>query len=103
MIRKEAPATHPGLDDRKVAVTFELPATLWANQVAVVGEFNDWDPATDLLAQDRDGTWRLSLQLDRDKRYEFRYLLDGVEWFNDWAADDFVPNRSGGFNSVIRT
>jgi len=84
-------------------VTFELPATLWAGDVAVVGEFNGWNPHSHRLAQDRDGAWRLSLELEPGRRYEFRYLVDGREWANDWAADDYVPNRSGGFNSVLRT
>ena len=43
------------------------------------------------------------MQLDRHRRYQFRYLLNGTQWFNDWAADDYVPNRSGGFNSVVST
>ena len=103
MIRKRPSAGSVAPDNGKVAVTFELPATLWADQVAVVGEFNDWDPAASRLAQDRDGAWRVSLELDRNRRYEFRYLLNGAEWLNEWSADEYVPNRSGGFNSVIRT
>lgn len=101
MIRKSTLQAGAGLREGRVAVTFELPATLLATEVAVVGEFNDWNPRTHRLAQDHDGAWRLSLELQRGRRYEFRYLVDGREWVNDWAADDYVPNRSGGFNSVL--
>ena len=80
-----------------------MPATLWADQVAVVGEFNDWDPSAHLLSQSRDGTWKVSLALDKHRRYEFRYLLNGTDWLNEWSADEYVPNRSGGFNAVLRT
>lgn len=97
MFRKEKPAGD------RVSVTFELPASLWASEVAVVGEFNGWDPRSHRLAQGPDGTWRLSLDLEGGRRYEFRYLVNGKSWANDWAADDYVPNRSGGFNSVLRT
>ena len=103
MIKKNTLPKGPSLPDDKVSVTFELPATVWAKQVAVVGEFNGWDPTAHLLRQERDGTWRLSVQLDRHRRYQFRYLLNGTQWLNDWAADDYVPNRSGGFNSVVST
>lgn len=103
MIRKERGTSHAGARQGKVAVVFELPATLWADEVAVVGEFNGWDPAAHRLLQDRDGTWRLSVELERNRKYEFRYLLNGAEWVNEWSADDYVPNRSGGFNSVVTT
>lgn len=103
MIKKDTSPGGASSHNDKVSVTFELPATVWANQVAVVGEFNGWDPTAHPLQQERDGTWRLSVQLDRHRRYQFRYLLNGTQWFNDWAADDYVPNRSGGFNSVVST
>ncbi len=99
MIRKETTSPAKG----RVAVTFELPATLWAHEVALVGEFNGWNPCSHRLAQGYDGAWRLAVELERGRRYEFRYLVDGREWANDWAADDYVPNRSGGFNSVVKT
>lgn len=103
MIRKEMSEAPVAAQGERVRVTFELPATLWAGKVAVVGEFNGWNPSSHLLAQGHDGAWRLSVEMERGRHYEFRYLVDGREWANDWSADDYVPNRSGGFNSVLRT
>lgn len=103
MIRKVTPHSGVEPDDGKVAVTFELPATVWASEVAVVGEFNGWDPTVHRLVQQPDGSWRLSLQLDRHQTYQFRYLVDRSAWLNDWWADEYVPTRSGGFISVLRT
>jgi len=94
-----------GADSRsgRVTVAFELPATLWAEQVALVGEFNGWNPTASPLARDSQGAWRVSLELECNRRYEFGYLLNGTEWLDDWSADECVPNRSGGFRSVLHT
>ena len=74
-----------------------------AEEVAVVGEFNDWDPTVHRLLQDRDGTWRLSVELERGQRYRFRYLADRREWINEGSADEYEPTRSGGINAVLCT
>ena len=44
-------------------VVFELPASLWANRVSVVGDFNQWCPHQTLLTQERDGAWHAALDL----------------------------------------
>jgi 1,4-alpha-glucan branching enzyme len=103
MIRKQTSPGNIEANARKVAVTFELPATIGAVAVAVVGEFNGWDPAAHPLAQGPDGTWRRSLELNRHQSYQFGYLVNGTTWLADWFADGYVPNRSGGFNSVVNT
>lgn len=36
----------PSPKPNHVRVTFELPASLWAHQVFLVGDFNGWGPAT---------------------------------------------------------
>lgn len=99
MIHKE-PSDRPG----KVRVTFELPASIWADRVHLCGDFNNWSQTDTPLHQSRlDGTWRVTLELDAGKRYEFRYLINGSEWHNDWSADGYVPNDHGGDNSVVET
>ena len=97
MINKESTAKE-GL----VRVTFELPPTIWADRVNLVGEFNAWDTAATPLRQLRAGaTWRVTLELQPDRRYRFRYLIDGKEWLNDWHADDFVENPYASDDSVV--
>jgi len=85
----------------QVAVTFRLPASVNAASIAVVGDFNAWDPGQDLLRRQADGTWRHTVTLHAGRRYRFRYLLDGYRWENDWAADDYVANDAGGTDSVV--
>jgi 1,4-alpha-glucan branching enzyme len=85
-------------------VTFELPASFWAGQVYVVGEFNDWDQQrTPMRQTGPDGAWRVTLELAAGSEYEFRYLIDGETWHTDDTADSFVTNEYGSDNSVVRT
>ena len=46
-------------DGENVRVTFELPSSLWAERVNLVGSFNDWDTAKDAMTQSR-ATGRVS-------------------------------------------
>lgn len=88
----------------KVEVTFELPSSIWADQVHLCGDFNGWSKTATPLRQSRaDGMWRVTVELDAGQRYEFRYLVNGTDWHNDWNADGHVSNPHGGDNSVVDT
>ncbi len=95
----KTPSTKPD----KVWVTFQLPATIWAETVHLVGDFNDWSRHSHPLRRAESGMWEISLELPRERSYQFRYLIDGAHWQNDWNADRYVPNPFGGDNSVIET
>src|SRR5713226_2368987 len=88
---------------QRVRVTFELPGSLWATTIALVGDFNDWDPQRDFLRQRMDGAWTVSIELPAGHAYQFRYLLDGKDWCNDWHADGQSANAHGAINSVVVT
>lgn len=85
-----------------VAVSFELPSTMWAERVNLVGEFNDWDTtATPMTRTRSDANWRVTVELKKGQQYRFRYLVDGKEWLNDWHADDHRENPYGSYDSVV--
>lgn len=84
-----------------VLVQFELPACLWADHIFVVGEFNNWERNSLPMTQDRDGVWKLMLDLPAGRSYEFRYLVDD-RWLTDGYADGVVTNPYGTQNSVIQ-
>jgi 1,4-alpha-glucan branching enzyme len=92
--------THARTDGR-ILVTFELPGSIWAAQVHLVGDFNEWNPTSHPLRQRRGGDWTITLELPANRRYEFRYLLDGTAWVNDDHADDYVLGLHGDDNSVV--
>jgi len=94
----------PAKDAHKVLVRFELPSAIWADSVSLVGDFNNWDHGAHPMARDRgDATWYAVLELEREREYQFRYLVNGAEWHNDWKADGYAPNPYGGTNSVVST
>jgi 1,4-alpha-glucan branching enzyme len=85
-----------------VVVTFSLPVARQAGRVYLVGDFNGWSESATPMSQTRNG-WETTLSLPRGHSYEYRYLVDGTTWLNDWNADHYVPNDLGGDNSVILT
>jgi len=85
-------------------VSFEIPkdAVKNANKISLVGDFNSWDSAATPMTKRKNGTFASTLDLAPGKEYQFRYLIDGELWENDWAADKYVPNAYGDAeNSVV--
>ena len=50
-----------------------------------------------------DGVWQTVIELEPNRAYEFRYVMNEDDWVNDTAADRQVPNPFGGENSVALT
>ena len=84
-------------------VTFTLPEAIQAERACLVGEFNDWDAAATPMTRGEDGIYRATLDLEPGREYQFRYLVDGERWHNDWQADAYVPNGFGEDNGVVVT
>lgn len=84
-------------------VTFYAPASIEANTVHLVGDFNQWEETVTEMKKLKDGRFSVTLELDTNKEYQFRYLINGSEWHNDWEADKYVPNPFSGDNSVVTT
>lgn len=84
-------------------VTFYTPAAIEAESVYLVGDFNDWNEQATLMEPLKDGRFKMTLELEAGKEYQFRYLVNGAEWHNDWEADRYVPNPFSGDNSVVTT
>jgi 1,4-alpha-glucan branching enzyme len=89
-----------------VKVTFEvpqteLPADMEVTSIYLVGEFNEWDEtAVSLNYHKKDKTYRAAIELEPDRSYQFRYLINGDTWCNDWAADQYTPNNLGQDNCI---
>ena len=83
-------------------VTFQLPRDIKAQSVALVGEFNDWDESATPMNKVK-ATWKTTLELERGREYQFRYLVNGTDWHNDPAADRYVPNNIDDDNCVVLT
>lgn len=85
-------------------VTFTVPAAAAseAKKIELVGEFNGWNPDEAIaLKKQKDGSFKTSLELGAGE-YQFRYILDGEKWENDWEADKYVPaGVDDAENSVV--
>jgi 1,4-alpha-glucan branching enzyme len=97
MLKKQSLKTKPIC---KVTFTFDQQQ---ADSVYLVGDFNNWSETATPLKKNKDGTFSTTLELDKGKEYQFRYLMNGSEWYNDTQADRYVPNPFSGDNSVVVT
>jgi len=71
------------------------------SSVAVVGDFNDWNPNKHLLQdENEDGIWTATLRLEPG-RYEYMFILDGQKWVPDPEAYRYVRDGFGNKNAVI--
>ena len=93
-------------DKKTCTVTFTVKAneTHGAEKITLAGDFNSWSSTDTPLTKGKDGSFSVKLELDADKEYQFRYLLDGYKWENDWKADKYIPAPySNADNSVVVT
>jgi 1,4-alpha-glucan branching enzyme len=88
---------------KAVKVTFSLPKDVQGESVYLVGDFNEWDESATPMKKDKDGGFSATVSLEKGRDYQFRYLVNGHEWHNDWNADKYVQNSFGGDNSVVTT
>ena len=89
----------------KCKVTFVLPEALMDENIKtvhLVGDFNGWDESATPL-EEKSKLYQVTVDLDLEKEYQFRYLINGDQWHNDWHADRYVPNPFSGDNSVVST
>ena len=85
-------------------VTFRLPgeAVGSAESANIVGEFNDWNIYATPMKRLKNGSFTLTIDLEPNREYQFRYLLDDETWENDGEADKYVLHPYGdGENSVV--
>jgi len=80
-------------------VTFTVPAEE-AKKVAVVGDFNNWNPKGSTLRKLKNGTFKGTFELPKENTYEFRYLVDG-SYINDTEADRFQWNDYAGTENAV--
>lgn len=86
---------------RVCRVTFDCHPEGNIEEVSLVGEFNDWNPAAHPMKQRKDGRFSATVSLVAGRSYRFRYLVDGRKWENDTNADAYVPNNFGSDDSLV--
>jgi hypothetical protein len=50
----------------------------------------------------KSGDFTITIDLNINKEYQYRYLIDEMIWENDWQADKYVSSPYGDCdNSVV--
>ena len=81
---------------RRAAFSLEAPN---AREVAVGGDFNNWNAEAHPMTKDKSGTWKKTLVLPPE-RFEYKFLVDG-QWWNDPKNDQACANRFGTHNNIL--
>jgi 1,4-alpha-glucan branching enzyme len=100
-VTNPSPRDSAPVDAPLVTVSFTLPDSVHADSASVVGDFNDWDPEQGTMQRDDSGTFTCQLSIAPGRTYQYRFLLDGDRWTNDWSAHAYAPNSFGGEDSVL--
>ena len=73
-----------------------------AKSIAVAGDFNDWSAEETKLRKQKSGEYATTIDLEVGNEYQYRFVVDGKRWENDWSADKYVPNgHTAEDNSVV--
>ena len=66
-------------DKKTCKVTFIVSkeAAQGAKTINLAGDFNSWSSTDTSLTLGNDGSFSVTLELESDREYQFRYLLDG--------------------------
>ena len=70
-------------------------------EIAVLGDFNEWDPSVHPMKKRKNGSYSTTVSLEAGRPYDFRYLVDGKYWINDDEADKTAVSAVGTQNAVL--
>jgi hypothetical protein len=71
-----------------------------AEAVEILGLNSDWNNSI-IMSKKKDGTFSADVNLPKDSKHEFKYLVDNTLWMNEPEADGEVSNVFGGSNSLV--
>lgn len=87
----------------KVSFSLDKNEAKHVSSAYLVGDFNEWNQSATPMKKLKDGSFKVSLDLDTGRAYQFRYFLNGTEWKNELDADGFITSPYGDSeNSIIQ-
>jgi len=87
----------------KVTFSFSQNAAEGVKTIQVLGDFNNWDVKMAPKMKKIKDEFTTSIELNTGKSYEFKYLLDGKRWENDFNADSYVVTPFAGISNSVLT
>lgn len=86
----------------KVKFIAPEPLTKECKKIFLAGDFNGWNFIETPLRKQKNGTFATTLDLEPGGEYQYRFVMDGERWENDFDADKYVPsNVCSAENSVV--
>ena len=82
----------------EVSHLFQLDASE-AQSVAVVGNFNGWDPTAHPLEK-KNSLWQVTILLQKGNTYFYNFIIDGDKWITD-PSQLLVSEDEFGKRSVL--
>ena len=71
-----------------------------AKSVTLVGDFNDWDTASNPMETSKGGMWTITIPLTAG-RYTYTFIVDGKRWVADPSAPRAPADDFGQPSSVV--
>ncbi len=97
-LKKKYSTTKP---ECKVTFRLEKAFAKDFNDVCLVGDFNSWTVDEHPMKKLKSGDFTVTINLERDKNYQFKYLADKAKWLNDSEPDSLIENEFSGQNSML--
>lgn len=73
-----------------------------AQEVAVAGDWNDWDPEAQPLERiPGSDLWVIELELQPGRDYRYQFVIDGDQWISDPQVKQQIDDGFGGVNSLL--
>jgi 5'-AMP-activated protein kinase regulatory beta subunit len=71
------------------------------SDVYLAGDFNNWNPEKRRLSdKEGDGRFTTTMLLPAGT-YEYKFIING-QWSIDPECEEWVPNKMGSLNSIVR-
>lgn len=71
-----------------------------AETIEILGLNSDWENSV-IMSRKKDGSFSADVNLPKESKHEFKYLVNETLWINEPEADGETPNEYGGTNSVL--
>jgi 1,4-alpha-glucan branching enzyme len=98
------PLTKKFLKSKPVCkVTFKVPAeaAAEADELYLVGDFNEWDKTAAPMKKLKKGDFSLTLDLETGKAYQYRYYAGNETWVDDPEPDRTEFSAFAGCENAV--
>jgi serine protease AprX len=92
--------TSPDILRRSITFYYIEPKPR-ADEVALIGSFNHWQPKGHALQALLPGVWQITIPSLPRGTYRYKFLVDRERWVNDPENPARVEDGFGGFNSIL--